>query len=248
MSRPGHRLPRTCCSSRGRADPLSSQLRPQTGGRVPGPAGPLRAPRLLGRGGRPTPQATLRQGPSEAAAETTAVGLPLAPPHLLFGDLLVCKQLVNVPVVLKAPGTEAGHASHSPAATAHATQLGTARGPQPSPAQPTSPPVATSPSWAPSLGRGRPPWNMRSQPPLSKASAPCPACVGGEHGHGTVETRSADPAHRVPRLASLLLLWTPPAPQCPPQPYLCCAPTPTPTLHGGSTSTPSLPASWPQDH
>lgn len=35
-------------------------------------------------------------------------------PHLFLGDLLVSKQLVNVPVVLKAPGTEARHASCGP--------------------------------------------------------------------------------------------------------------------------------------
>lgn len=68
----------------------------------------------------------------------------LTPPHLLFGELLVCKQFINVPVVLKAPGKEAGHAATAtatelstatataaatPTATATPTQLSTARGP-----------------------------------------------------------------------------------------------------------------------
>ena len=110
--------------------------------------------------------------------------------HLLLGDLLVGKQLVNIPVVLKAPGKEAGHArrSHSRAAW-----------PSTATAQPRmQPPRGQTRAWptSPLLS----PWslagchrqaaeiplNTRSQCPLSKASARVqPAWTLQLQGQGT---------------------------------------------------------------
>lgn len=85
-------------------------------------------------------------------------------PHLLLGDLLVRKQLVNVPVVLKAPGKKAGQLS-----TARRRQhslRGAGHGCSPPPHS-----CRHGPWLGAVAGRQRPPWTRDPNSPLRKASA-----------------------------------------------------------------------------
>lgn len=201
----------TYWSSRGRACPLSLQ----TPDRREGPSSLSRGGSLLpepgwGVAGRWRPQAQPGMG---SAAHS----------HLLLGDLLVGKQLVNVPVVLKAPGKEAGRArrSHSRAAW-----------PSTATAQPsTQPPRGRTQAWPTSqllsprslagchCRAAETPLNTRSQCHLSKASPAfsrhglCSSKAKGPRGN-----RPVSPADLAPGPPPRFLLQSPlplPPPQAP---------------------------------
>lgn len=164
-------------------------------------------------------------------------------PHLLLGDLLVRKQLVNVPVVLKAPGKKAGHAwrSSQPNSSAQHGVSSTASKELHTGAAHLPTLVATDPGWVPSPG-GRGPHGQAIPTPLSAKRAPAFSLRGlGSSAAG----QEAWP--REPQEADLQgqLTWPPraclaaafcssplPLPRCPP----CAVSPPSPQRPAGPAS------------